>query len=156
MAAQNFECLECPLIVCFKVVKMLSLMFCVFYHNRKVCAAVSYFLLPPTLNWKWKSLSHVRLFATPWTLNSMEFSRPEYWNGQPFPSPGDLPNPGLLHCRWILYQLSHKGSPKPSNTPQLLFWWPTRCGPHRGRALFVQCWIPSFQLCWNFVEWVCG
>ena len=31
------------------------------------------------------------------------------------PSPGDLPtqgsNPGLLHCRWILYQLSHKGSP---------------------------------------------
>ena len=28
--------------------------------------------------------------------------------------PGDLPNPGLLHCRWILYQLSHKGSP---------YWW---------------------------------
>ena len=24
----------------------------------------------------------------------MEFSRPEYWSGQPFPSPGDLPNPG--------------------------------------------------------------
>ena len=36
----------------------------------------------------------------------MEFSRPEYWSGQPFPSPGDLPNPGinpgLLHCRHIL------------------------------------------------------
>ena len=31
--------------------------------------------------------------------------------GQLFPSPGDLPNPGLPHCRWILYQLSHKGSP---------------------------------------------
>ena len=31
---------------------------------------------------------------------------------QPFPSPGDLPNPGLLHCRWILYQLSHEGSPR--------------------------------------------
>ena len=30
---------------------------------------------------------------------------------QPFPSPGDLPNPGLPHCRWILYLLSHKGSP---------------------------------------------
>ena len=26
---------------------------------------------------------------------SMEFSRPEYWNGWPFPSPGDLPNPGI-------------------------------------------------------------
>jgi len=25
----------------------------------------------------------------------MEFSRPEYWNGQPSPSPGDLPNPGI-------------------------------------------------------------
>ena len=86
---------------------------------------------------------------------SMEFSRPEYWRGWPFPSPGDLPNPGikprspalqadslpaepqgkpkntgagslsllqwifptqesnqgLLHCRWILYQLSYQGSP---------------------------------------------
>ena len=25
----------------------------------------------------------------------MEFFRPEYWNGHPFPSPGDLPNPGI-------------------------------------------------------------
>ena len=43
---------------------------------------------------KWKSLSCVQLFATPWTMQSIEFSRPEYWNGQPFPSPGDLPQPG--------------------------------------------------------------
>ena len=47
-----------------------------------------------------KSLSHVRLFATPWTaayqaLPSMGFSRQEYWSGLPFPSPGDLPNPGI-------------------------------------------------------------
>ena len=45
----------------------------------------------------------------------MGFSRPEYWSGWPFPSPGDLPNqglnPGLLYCRQILYQLSHEGSP---------------------------------------------
>ena len=84
----------------------------------------------------------------------MKFSRPEYWSGLPFPSPGDLLNPGieprsptlqadslpaepqrkpkntgvgslsllqwifptqelnqgLLHCRWILYQLSYQGS----------------------------------------------
>ena len=33
--------------------------------------------------------------ATPWTILSMEFSRPEYWSGQPFPSPGDLPNPEI-------------------------------------------------------------
>ena len=87
-------------------------------------------------------------------LQSMEFSRPENWSGQPFPSPqGNLPDPGiksrspalqadslsadpqgksrnsgvgslsvlqwvfptlesnqgLLHCRWILYQLSYQG-----------------------------------------------
>ena len=45
--------------------------------------------------WEWKSLSRVQLFGTPWTLQSMEFSRPEYWSGEPFPSPGDLPNPGI-------------------------------------------------------------
>ena len=53
--------------------------------------------------WKWKvklkSLSHVWLFVTPGTVahqapQSMEFSRQEYWSGLPFPSPGDLPNPG--------------------------------------------------------------
>ena len=31
--------------------------------------------------WKWKSLSCVRLFVIPWTMQSMEFSRPEYWSG---------------------------------------------------------------------------
>ena len=35
------------------------------------------------------------LCATPWIIQSMEFSRPEYWSGKPFPSPGDLPNPGI-------------------------------------------------------------
>ena len=49
---------------------------------------------------KVKSLSRVRLFATPWTVAhkaplSMGFSRQEYWSGLPFPSPGDLPNPGI-------------------------------------------------------------
>ena len=44
-------------------------------------------------------LSCVRLFATPWTVAhqaplSMEFSRQECWSGLPFPSPGNLPNPG--------------------------------------------------------------
>ena len=47
-----------------------------------------------------KSLSPVQLFATPWTVAyqafpSMGFSRPEYWSGLPFPSPGDLPNPEI-------------------------------------------------------------
>ena len=33
--------------------------------------------------------------CAPWTIQSMEFSRPEYWSGQPFPSPGDRPNSGI-------------------------------------------------------------
>ena len=52
---------------------------------------------------KWsevKPLSRVRLFATPWTVAcqsalSMGFSRQEYWRGLSFPSPGNLPNPGI-------------------------------------------------------------
>ena len=49
---------------------------------------------------KVKSLSHVRLFSTLWTITyqappSMGFSRQEYWSGLPFPSPGDLPNPRI-------------------------------------------------------------
>ena len=31
--------------------------------------------------WKWQSLSRVQLFETPWTIQSMEFFRPEYWSG---------------------------------------------------------------------------
>ena len=103
--------------------------------------------------------SHVPLFETLWNLAwqaplSMDFSRQEYWNGLPWPPPGDLPDLGikpsspalqvdfftvwaiseaqeywsgslpilqgvfltqesnrcLLHCRWILYQLSYQGS----------------------------------------------
>ena len=106
-------------------------------------------------------VSHVQLFATPWTIArqtplSMGFSRSEYWSGVPCPPPGGLPSPGVrsrfpalqadslppeppgkprnagvgsltllqgvfpaqgsdpgfLHCRWILYHLSHQGSPR--------------------------------------------
>ena len=48
---------------------------------------------------KWKLVAQ-SLFEIPWTIAhqaplSMEFSRQEYWSGLPFPSPGDLPNPGI-------------------------------------------------------------
>ena len=58
-----------------------------------------------------KSLGRVQLFASPWTVAyqappSMGFSRQEYWTALPFPSPGDLPDPGiepgLLHSRQTL------------------------------------------------------
>ena len=47
-----------------------------------------------------KSLNRVRLFVTLWTVArqaplSMGFFRQEYWSRLPFPSPGDLPNPGI-------------------------------------------------------------
>ena len=60
--------------------------------------------------------SCVQLFDTPWTVAkqaplSMGFSRQYYWSGLPFPSPGDLPDPGIElgipHCRQTLYHLSH-------------------------------------------------
>ena len=67
-----------------------------------------------------KSLSRVRLFATPWTVAnesppSMGFSRQEYWSGLPFPSPGNLFNPGIepLSPAWQANSLplSQLGSP---------------------------------------------
>ena len=68
------------------------------------------------------SHSRVRLSATPWTVAhqappSLEFSRQEYWRGLPFPSPGDLPDPGIelgspaLQADALeLYHLSHQES----------------------------------------------
>ena len=70
-------------------------------------------------------LSHVWLFASPWTVAhqaplSSGFSRQEYWSGLPFPPPGDLPQPGIesaslvhLFLRWQAgsLPLSHLGSP---------------------------------------------
>ena len=45
-------------------------------------------------------ISDAHLRVTPWTVAhqaplSMGFSRQEYWSGLPFPSPGDLPDPGI-------------------------------------------------------------
>ena len=65
----------------------------------------------------WKSLSHVQLFVTPWTIYS-PWNSPGQNTGVGslsllqgiFPTQGS--NPGLPHCSWILYPLSHKGSPR--------------------------------------------
>ena len=46
-------------------------------------------------------------------------SQERYWSRLPFPSPGDLPDLGLLHCRQILYRLSHRGSPFTPLPPSL-------------------------------------
>ena len=56
---------------------------------------------------KWKSLSCVQLFVSPWTIQSMESSRPEYWSGYPFPSPGtsEVVQLGLTLCDPMDYSL---------------------------------------------------
>ena len=94
-------------------------------HNIKYNWEISFFLfsffLLKLVKIQWKLFSHVWLFVTPWTTQSMEFSRPDHWSGYTgvgsrsllqgiFPTQGS--NPGLLHCRWILYQLSHRGHPR--------------------------------------------
>ena len=87
-------------------------------------------------------LSPVWLFATPWTVThkaplSMRFPRQEYWSGLPFPSPGNLPDPGIqtrVSCidRQILYHwttwqslLRRIASPKAQSyqLPELLEFW---------------------------------
>ena len=143
---------------------------------------------------KWKSLSCVRLYATPWTVQSMKLSRPEFRSGwkwkvkvkvtqlcpalydpmdytvhgvlqarilewvafpfsrgssqsgvgslsllqEIFPTQGL--NPGLPHCRWILYQLSHKGGPRQGGGAWLFY---IELG--LGRITVVKWrWVPTF------------
>ena len=71
-------------------------------------------------NEKWKSLSHARLFATPGLYSPWNSQGQTTGVGSLSLLQGIIPtqgqNPGLLHSRWILYQLSHKGSPR------ILYW----------------------------------
>ena len=72
-------------------------------------------------------LSCVWLFVTLWTVArqaslSMGFSRQEYWSGLPFPSPGDLPNPGIKRRSptWQADALSSEPPGKTSGKPTLI------------------------------------
>ena len=74
------------------------------------------------------SLSRVRLFATPWTVAyqvppSTGFSRQEYWNGLPFPSPGALPNPEIELGSPALQADSLPSEPQGSLGPILLLFY---------------------------------
>ena len=129
------------------------------------------------------SLSHVRLFATPWTvayqaLPSMGFSRQEYWSGLPFPSPGDIPNPGIEPGSPALQTDALPSEPpgKPENTEvgsqsllQGIF--PTQesnqgllhCrrilyqlsyhGSHVNFNNFCQIWYPLLQRTFQMLQW---
>ena len=88
------------------------------------------------------SLSHVRLFVTLWTvarqaLLSMGFSRQEYLSGLPFPSPGDLPNPGTEPISPAL-----QADALPSEPPGKLTRTEYHCkvsGWHSGKEPICQC-----------------
>ena len=95
---------------------------------------------------KRKSFSHVRLSETPWTVAHqaplfMGFSRPEYWCGQPFASPGDLLNPGM-EPRSPTLQVDSLPSEPPGKPPErvpcqgpkgkFLYQSPSTCGAGQG------------------------
>ena len=95
-----------------------------------------------------KVLSHVHLFATPWTVAyqvppSVGFSRQEYWSGLPFPSPGDLPDPGIKPGSPALQTDGLPSEPpgKPSVLPQAL--------PKRTETRAAKSWKPK-------IRWVSG
>ena len=78
---------------------LIRLRFCFCFRHWIVWVPYIIWILSPDQirkwEWEWKSLSPVRVFATPWTIQFMGFSRRGYWSGLPFPSPGDLPNTGI-------------------------------------------------------------
>ena len=86
------------------------------------CSPTAQFSAHPRVYKSPKTVSpSIRSVATPWmvvhqTALSVGFSRQEYWSGLPHLLQGNFPNqgsnPGLLHCRRIIYSLSHQGSPQ--------------------------------------------
>ena len=95
-----------------------------------------------SLSWKRKVAQLCPTVATPWTIQSMEFSRP-VGSLSPlqviFSNQGS--NPCIRHCRWILYQQSHKWNMEVTGNAG------TRWGV-RGDSLFI-----SFSVSFLFVEW---
>ena len=102
--------------------------------------------------WKRKSLSRVRLFATPWTTQSLEFSRPEYWSGWPFSSPGGLPNPGMEPRSPTLQVNSSPAEPqeKPTKALPFVLVWKGGLGdtlPLWALGALVSISVPQFPHC---------
>ena len=79
-----------------------------------IFGVIVFFLLQINYCRKWKSLSHVLLFVTPWTIQSWNSPGQNTGAGSLsllqgiFPTQGS--NPSLPHCRQMLYHLSHQGS----------------------------------------------
>ena len=89
-----------PVFQIFLFLALSDLWVCLRFHTAFSPLVLCCLLLVSLSSAQAKSLSRVRVFATPWTVAyevppSMEFSRQEYWSALPFPSPGDFPDPGI-------------------------------------------------------------
>ena len=128
-----------------KLVRYLNLLSWISYFNRlDGCVRISSELLMAwetmrNTGMKWsevKLLSHVRLFATPWTVaykapQSMEFSRQECWRGLPFPPPGDLPDTGIeLGSPALKANTTIWATRKAAHTQYLTTLWVLRVSQH--------------------------
>ena len=96
----------------------------------------------------------------PWTIEPMEFSRPEYWSRWPFPSAGDLPNPGIEPRSPALQADSlpaePPGKPRTSSSPLFLLSGPKpevvllseswRLAMHERKSGYIELFI-DFSLC---------
>ena len=88
----------------------------------------------------------------------MGLSRKEYWSGLPFPSPGNLPNPGiepvfpasLLHCRWTFYHCATGERPKQTQISSKVAVSSSETGPHgpqfcEQNILFAECSVLTYH-----------
>ena len=69
----------------------MSLLYLEWINNKVLLYSTEDYIQYPMIS---QSCSVMSNYVTPWTIQSIEFFRPGYWDGQPFPSPGDLPNSG--------------------------------------------------------------
>ena len=115
--------------------------------------SISAFLTMPKPLTVWRSevrsLSHVQLFGTPWTVAcqaplSMGFSRQEYWSVLPFPSPGDLPDPGI-EPRSLALEADALTSEPPGKAFDCVD--DKNCGKFFKRWVYQTTWPASWDIC---------
>ena len=105
---------------------------------------------------KWKSFSYIWLFEIPWTVHGTLQARILEWVAFPFSRrifPTQGLNQGLPHCRWLLYQLSHKGC------PGILEWvaYPFSAGSSWSRnRTGVSCIAGGFFTSWAISSYIIG
>ena len=115
--------------------------------------------------WLWKESEHVTCSvmsnsATPWTIAhqaplSMGFSKQEYWSGFSFPSPGDLPEPGIEPTSTVLRQILYHWATRKAQLMLINFNNQACC--ERVYAMNIKSMDFGFWETWVWTEtWQCG